>query len=299
MSKTTLQVLADRRHLVDDIVAAGEVLNLRFQPNQTALSLRAAKLLHGLIEAAGVDAGKDMIHTIAISKLNSFHVSKEDFFATCEELFGVSVRMEIRTENGKKATKAGPLIADVERDDDDGGELRFELSRVLREVMRHSNHWAVLSREAVCAFQSRYSLRLYELLSIRVGLDKVREEIFSLDDLRALFGVGEGKLPRWQDLKANVLEKSIAEVAQLTGLTVRYEVIKRGRSVSAVKLIWREKSKREREATARELNSSSIGRAARRAGTVEEIIEQSDDDRAEIAASLRDLMASLAENKRP
>lgn len=295
MSKT-LQVLADRRDLVDNLVAAGEVLNMRFQPGKTALSLRAAKLLHGLIAAAGADAGKAMAHTIPIASLNSYHVSKEEFFACCEELFGVSVRLEVVNAKGRKATKAGPLLADVERDEDEDGDLRFELSPVLRQVMRNSNHWAVLSRQAVMAFQSRYSLRLYELISLRVGLDAVHSETFSIDDLRKLFGVPIGKLVRWPDLRRKVIESAIAEVSHLTGLTVRYEPVKRGRSVSSVKLIWREKSKPERDAAARELDRSSVGRAARREGKVERITS---DDEPVTAEDFRKLTASLGRAKRP
>lgn len=294
MSKT-LQVLADRQNIIDELVAAGEVLNLRFQPGRNALSLRAAKLLHSLIAAAGADAGKAMTHTVPIAMLNSFHISKEDFFSCCEELFGVSVRLEITNVKGGKATKAGPLLADVERDEDTDGELRFELSPVLRQVMKNSNHWAVLSRQAVLSFQSRYSLRLYELISLRIGLDHVHSEIFSIDDIRALFGVPSGKLLRWPDLRRKVIELAIDEVSHLTGLAVRYETVKRGRSVAGIKLIWREKAKRDRDKAARELDRSSVGRTARRDGTAEKII---DPQEAPSPEDFRELLRVLGESKK-
>ena len=271
MSKT-LQVLADRRNLTDDLVAAGEVLDLRFEGKNTAMSLRAAKLLHFLVAAAGGEAGKAMTHVLPLASLNdAAHRSKEELLAAARELAGTTVRLDVVRPNGRKATKVGPLLADVERDEDADGDLRFELSPVLREVLRVSNHWAVLSRQAVNAFQSRYSLRLYELVKLRVNLDQVQSETFTLDDLRKLFGVPPGKLVRWPDLRRYVLDTAIAEVSHLTGLMVRYEPVKRGKSVTGIKLIWREKSRQQRAEAAKELDRPSVGRKARRDGSAETV----------------------------
>lgn len=291
MSKT-LKVLADRRHVTDDLVAAGEVLDLRFEGRNTTMSLRAAKLLHFLVAAAAGDAGKPVTHVLPLASLNdAAHRSKEELLGAARELAGTTVRLEIVRPNGKRATKVGPLLADVERDEDADGDLRFELSPVLREVLRVSNHWAVLSRQAVNAFQSRYSLRLYELVSLRVNLDQVQSETFTIDDLRKLFGVPPGKLTTWSNLRMFVLEKAIAEVSHLTGLMVRFEPVKRGKAVTGVKLIWREKSRQQRAEAAKELDRSSVGRAARRDGKTEQVI--SPEERAEVAAGLRDLAASI------
>lgn len=296
MSKT-LKVLADRRNLTDGLVAAGEVLDLRFEGRNTAMSLRAAKLLHFLVAAAAGDAGKAMTHVVPLTALNdAAHRSKEELLAAARELAGTTVRLDVTRANGRKATKVGPLLADVERDEDSDGELRFELSPVLREVLRVSNHWAILSRQAVNAFQSRYSLRLYELVSLRVGLDQVQSETFSIDDLRKLFGVPSGKLTTWSNLRMKVLDISVSEVSHLTGLMVRYEPVKRGKAVMAVKLIWREKSRQQRAAAAKELDASSIGRVVRREGKAEKIIDT--DEQAEIAAGLRELSASLGQGLR-
>lgn len=291
----TLQVLADRKNMIDDLVAAGEVLDMRFQEGRATLSLRAAKMLHSLVAAAGADAGKAVVHRIPLASFQ-MHLAKEELIEIARELFGVMVRLEITNAKGKKATKIGPLLADLERDDDADGDMRYELSPVLREVLRSSNHWAVLSRKAVLAFQSRYSLRLYELLSLRVGLDKVASEQFSIDDLRALLGVPTGKLTRWQDLRRKVIETAIAEVTHLTGLSVRYEAVKRGRSVTAVKLIWREKSKTERDAAAAELDRSSVGRRVRQEGTAEQVVGAASD--MATPEDFRKLIAGLGRSKR-
>jgi|GEM_PF-4796379 len=49
----TIDVLVDRRNQIDELVAAGEVLDLQFERGKQGLSLRAAKLFHVLVEIAG------------------------------------------------------------------------------------------------------------------------------------------------------------------------------------------------------------------------------------------------------
>ena len=274
MKWNTLQALEASKNEPDKLIAAGEVLDLRFAYGKKArsLSLRASKLLHLLVQIAGVDACADKVHKIAIAELNFPHLSLDDFIDTCRELIATTVRMDIDVK-GKKAVKVGPLLSDVERDiDEAAGELRFQLSPVMRLVLARSNHWAALSRQATLAFESRYSLRLYEILSLRKGLDHKHEEVFTIEDLRARLGVPVGKLDRWQDIKRVALEPAIAEVNHLTGLTVRYLPIKQSRSVVSVKLVWGEKGATDRKAVKRELDGHKAGRKARRDGVVETVV---------------------------
>ena len=83
-----------------------------------------------------------------------------------------------------------------------------------------------------------------------------------------------GKLTTWSNLRVFALEPAIAEVNQLSGFTVSYEPVKRRRSVAAVTLSWAPKGGRERAATKRELDSSSVGRRARRNQSVEHIVAE-------------------------
>jgi hypothetical protein len=293
----TLKVMTDRRHEIDALVAAGEVLDLRFQGNQTALGLRAAKLLHVLIGHAGADAGRIITHVVPLAALNEIHHrSKEELLADARELVGTTIRLETVNAKGRRTTVVGPLLGHVERDEDADGELRFELSTVLRQVMRSSNHWAVLSRRAVMAFQSRYSLRLYELISLRMGREHQHSEEYSIDDLRALLGVPSGKLTTWSNLRLKVLELAIAEVSHLTGVAVKYEPVKRGRAVTGVRLIWREKAQHARDAAAAELDRSSLGRAARRDGTAEQVVDGA--EAMATAQDFRQLATMLGQSKR-
>lgn len=249
--------------------------------DNTALGLRAAKLLHLLVRAAGAEACETMRHMVPVADLNeAFHLSTDDFIDTARELARTAVELRYTNEHGRKVVKIGPMLADIERDLDERGEddpavVAWEFSPVMRVLLSTSNHWAALSRRAILAFEGRYSLRLYELVSLRGGLQYKRWEKFDLDDLRRRLGVEPSKLKEFSNFKLRALDPAVAEVNQLSGLEVTYDAVKTGRKVTHITLKWRERDPEGRAAVSRELESARVGRRARREGTVEQIADGS------------------------
>lgn len=257
----------------ETLIAAGEVVELRFKDGNKALSLRSAKLFHLLVNHAGAEACEDIEHVVPISDLNFFHSDAEQFVDCVRDLVGTLVELTTK-KDGKTVTLVDPLLFGVQRDHDvTEGTLVYRLSPTLRTILKHSNHWAALSRDAVLAFESRYALRLYELIALRANLKHKNRETFDLADLRRRLGVPDGKLAQWIDFRRFALEAGIAEVNQLSGFTVAYEAEKRGRRVDRVTLSWAQGDASERGAAARELSGASVGRKARRDGTAERITE--------------------------
>lgn len=280
---TTLDAVRINRADADAIVTAGELVDLRFVSGST-LSLRAAKLFCLLIQEAGIAVADDVQHQIPYAVLNeTFHRSRDDLAAAIIELHCTIVSVKLVSRKGRAYTKSGPILSDVERepDDLDDAEIRFEFSPALRRVIADSTHWAAVSRRAVLAFESRYSLRLYLFLALRANLRKVSEEL-SIDDLRDMLGVTADRLTRWQDLRRFVLDRAVSEINQLAGFHAAYEPIKRGRRIVGVRLAWGLKDRVDLVETQRELDRPRVGRKARRKGLVESIA----DERHRIAESL-------------
>jgi hypothetical protein len=272
---TTLDAVRMNRADADVIVAAGEVVGLRFVSGN-ALSLRAAKLFCLLIHEAGVTVADQVQHRIPYSVLNeTFHKSRDELADAVMELHSTVVSVQLVSRQGRAYTKSGPILSDVEREPDslDDAEIRFEFSPALRRVIANSTHWASISRRAVLSFESRYSLRLYLFLSLRANLRKVSEDI-ALDDLRALLGLSGDTMIRWQDMRRFVLDRAIAEINHLAGFHAAYEPIKRGRAIVGVRLAWGLKDRAELVKAQKELDRPRIGRKARRAGLVETIAQE-------------------------
>ena len=256
----------------DTLISAGEVVELRFREGNAALSLRSAKLLHLLIDLTGARACEDVEHTVSIASLNFAHLEAQGLIDCIRELQQTLVELTYKNADEEMEIISSPLLADVRRPKQmriRDGQVSYRLSTTLRLILENSNHWAALSRDAVLAFESRYALRLYELIALRANLKHKHTEIFDLMDLRRRFGVPDGKLSGWSPFRQKALEPAIAEVNQLSGFTVSYEAIKQGRRVDRVKFSWKMQRGDERSAVAAELARHSAGRKARRDGTAE------------------------------
>lgn len=280
---TTLAAIQMNRSDPDAIVAAGELVDLRFASG-SSLSLRAAKLFCLLIQEAGVAVADQVQHRIPYAVLNeTFHLSRTDLAEAVMELHSTVVSVKLVSRRGRAYLKSGPILSDVERepDDLDDAEIRFEFSPTLRRLIADSTHWASISRRAVLSFESRYSLRLYLFLSLRANLRKVSEDL-SLDDLRAMLGVPVNALPRWQDVKRRALDPAIAEINHLAGFHAGYTPITRGRRIEGVRMSWGLKNRAELVKADQELSRHRTGRKARR----QELVESIADERQRIAESL-------------
>ena len=271
---TVLDALRMHRADPDAIVAAGELVNMRFRSGN-ALSLRAGKLFCLLIQEAGIAVTDDHMHRVPYSVLNeTFHRSRNELADAIDELHGTTVSIRI-IEGDRPYTKSGPILSDVEREDEElsGAEIRFAFSPALRRVIANSTHWAAVSRRAVLAFESKYALRLYMFLSLRAGLRKTSDD-FDLDDLRDVFGLPSSKLARWQDFRRFALDPAIAEINHLAGFRAGYAPLKRGRKITGVRLTWGLKGGDELVEAHRELERPRTGRTARREGKVEAIAQE-------------------------
>ena len=273
----TIQAMTDRSTRSNDLVGAGEVLDMQFDTTRKGLSLRAAKLLHLLIKEAGAKAIDDVEHRVPVAALNSsMHLTLDEFINTIKELMFVQLGLRAKNEKtGVPELYFDPLIHSISRtdsEDDPSAMVGYRLSATLRRIMKDSVHWAILSRQAVMAFESRYALRLYELISLRIGLTRNAEK-FTLEALREKLGVPFGKLEKWDALNRKALQPAIEEVNQLSGFTVSATPFKSGRSVAGVTLKWEVAPSSERVKVQRELESSRVGRAVRREGKQDVILE--------------------------
>ncbi len=272
----TIQAITDRATRSNDLVGAGEVLDMQFDTTRKGLSLRAAKLLHLLIKEAGSKAVDDVEHRVPVAALNtSMHLTLDEFISTVKELMFVQLGLRALNERtGVPELYFDPLIHSVSRtdSDDDSAMVGYRLSNTLRRVMKDSVHWAILSRQAVMAFESRYALRLYEVVSLRINLTRNTEK-FSIDNLRDKLGVPAGKLMKWDAFNRKALGPAIAEVNQLSGFIVSAVPYKSGRSVMGVTLTWAIAPTPERVKVQRELESSRVGRSVRRDGGLDKVID--------------------------
>lgn len=287
----TLDAIRNFRGHPDAIVEAGEMIDLRF-PSGSKMTLRGAKLFHLLVQAAGVEVADNKTHRIPLASLNeTFHVSIPELIELVDELHTTTLKLRLTDPKGRQYTKSGPILSDAEREDEEQAqaELRYEFSPALRKAISNSTHWAVISRRAVLAFESRYALRLYTVLTLRENMRKTSQD-YTLEELRETLGVPEGKLKEWKNLKARALDQALSEINHLAGFHAGFIPIKRGRKVVGVTLTWGKKDKAARIEAMKELDRPKTGRKVRREGRVEQLVETAMDEeswmREELATAL-------------
>lgn len=264
----TGQEIPDRR-----IIKAGELVEAKFARG-SAPSAAARKVLALLIQSAGGDAWKDGPHSILKKTLRGSHKGNERLDEIFDELQTILLKIETIAPDGRAAKLVAPVVAyRIEHlEEDDKSKIWFQFSEPARAAMRGSNYYAAINRSTLLAFESRYSVTLYERGCLLAGRRDPRWK-GTLEEFREVMGVQTGKYKSWADIRRKVLELAIAEVNQISDFTVSYAVKTglRGKVLS-LSLYFKPKDTDGRNAAARELEASRVGRKARRAGVVDDIL---------------------------
>lgn len=112
------------------------------------------------------------------------------------------------------------------------GVIEVELSKNLKPyLLQLKTFFTKYNYLYVMAMKSQYSIRLYELLK---SYENVKGIIYEVTELRKLLNLTDDVLPRWVDFKRFVIEQAIKEINALTDIQIKYDTIKKGRSVFEV-----------------------------------------------------------------
>jgi hypothetical protein len=272
MGKTT-QVAADRAYDQTKTVLPSEVAQGVYMRN--APSLRALKLMHLMIGTAGGRMAQPMRHEIRVSDINKIdgmtHHDKASLAPLFEELRAIVIR-EGNPNNDDDRVIIGGLLdeAVLDRKDPVSGDtlLSWYFGRSFLRMAEHSNHWAILDRQAIFHLGSKYSVLLFQHISSLTNLKHVTSKRLTVPDLRAVFGIPEGHSARFSNFKQNVIVPSIAEInSDITRLHLTATYHKIGRTVAEVEIAWEVKEDLTKVKV--EHDRSKVGRKARQNGTAE------------------------------
>lgn len=266
----TIQVATDRAHDDASTVLPAEVARGVYMTN--APSLAALKLMHLMIGTAGGRMAEDVRHEIRLADIRKISGMDNHTRASLTPLFG-ELRAAVLThdDTNKMVITIGGIL-DVARIDyrhEVSGDtvLGWYFGRMFRDMAEKSCHWAILDRQTVFHLGSKYSVLLFQHISSLVNLDHIVSKNFSVADLRAVLGVAEGIHERFSNLNLRALQPAIAEINQISRLTLTATHHKIGRTVASVEIAWEVKPN-PTEAK-RELDRPKMGRKARRDGRTE------------------------------
>jgi len=267
-------VAADRAYDQTKTVLPSEVAQGVYM--QHAPSLRALKLMHLMIGKAGGKMADDVRHQIRLSDVRGIEGMAHHDQESLKPLFAeLRTATMIHDKPEQSKWTIGGLLdqATVDYRHELTGDvlISWTFGSMFRDMARDSNHWAILDRQAVFHLGSKYSVLLFQHISSLTNLKHVTSKRFTVPDLRALFGIREGKSKRFADLKRNIITPVITEInSDLTRLHLTATYHKIGRTVAEVEIAW--EVKEDLTKVKAEHDRPKVGRKARMNGTAETVV---------------------------
>ena len=250
-----------------EIVKPGELVDI---VELTPLTLADRRIYNLLIANSWERIGEPIVHRIAKSALKGTHQGNERVESSLLRLMGTIAIVTIR-KNGKSYKRRvqllGPSDESLERD----GFLHYRIPEELIEILRNSEVYARLKTQVMYCFESKYALCLYEMIERRIGLEYKQKEEFTIEEIRGLLNVPQGKLERFADLNKYCLKVAVEEINKLCPFYVDFKPIKNGRKVERVALHWFAKTSSGKRDAQNLIDQHSIVRRARLRGGIPEL----------------------------
>ena len=268
----TLDVARDRAFDQKNTVLPAEVARGVYIEHPP--SAQALKLIHLLIFTAGGCMADEVQHEIRLSDMRKIEGMRNHDRASLRVLFTqLRAATLVYDDTERQAEIIGGFMDEIRLDYrhevSDDLLVKWWFGRTFRRMAAESNHWAILDRQTIFALSSKYSILLFQHVASLVNLEHVTTKTFTIPELRAVLGVEEGKLARFVHLRQRALDPAIAEINQLSRLTLTATPNKIGRTVSSVTIGWQVKD--DPTPAKRELHGHSAGRKARRNGSAETV----------------------------
>ncbi len=236
-----------------------------------ALKLCARRLYNKLVaHAFGSEmaiAGHEW--TIELWELRGTHRSNEHIEDSILALMKTVVTVRLSDGSTTRVQLlGGNNLADKSRA---RGTFTYSFDRRLAGLLANSTVFGKLELKVMMAFGTKYGLALYEAIARRVRLEHKFSEEWSLDELRDVLGVPEGKLTTYGNLNKIAIRPALAEVNALAMFGVKMVPRKEGRKVVGVSVGWWQKDVEAMQEAYAEVERPKVGRKARIAGEVEDV----------------------------
>lgn len=250
-----------------EMVKPGELIDIK---EISPLTLTDRRIYNLLIANAWERITEPVEHVIEKSDLRGTHNGNERIEDSIRRLMSAIAEVKI-IRDGKVAIKRVQLLGGNVEQEGERGRLYYTFPKQLIEIVKESEVFGRLKTQIMYCFKSKYALALYEIVQKRVGLKFKQAENFTVEELRSLLGVPKDKLTRFPDFNKYALQPALREVNALSEHHVTVGMIKNGKRVEQLMLMWREKSAEEKRQVFREIERCSVGRAARIRNTVESV----------------------------
>lgn len=252
-----------------EAIKPAELIQVSGHHELTLNARRVITILWYHAHLQGVESGKD--YTIEIDELKpDGHKGYERVEEAVEAL--MRTILSVQKPNGDKTRVqflGGNNMSSPSRP---AGVLTYSFDRKLIEILRDSTIWGKIAIPVLMAFNSKYSISLYENVAQFVNLDHLTFKQYDLEEFRTLLGVQPGRYKTFGELNKHVLKPAVTEINALASFGVSVLPVKKGKKVVEVRVGWWKKDTSQLKAAWDELQRAKTGRKARIEGRVEYVI---------------------------
>ena len=173
--------------------------------------------------------------TIHVSSyINHFNVEKHTAYEmlkhACEALFHRQFSYKFVNQSKNSESVRSRWVSKISYVDNEALIRIVFAPDVIPLITRLEKHFTSYELTQVANLNSRYSLRLYELLIAWRSTGK--PPMFQITELRKQLGVEETLYTRIEAFKRRVLNSAIAQINEHTDITVEYEQHKEGKTIT-------------------------------------------------------------------
>lgn len=125
---------------------------------------------------------------------------------------------------------------------DNKGIVELSFSNDLKPyLLQLGEHFTKLEFSQIVALNSIYAIRIYELCK---QYEKIKERMIELEELKRILGIEKEKAYKlYGNIKLKILSVAEKEINEKTDISIKFEELKTGRKVTAVKFLISSKEK--------------------------------------------------------
>jgi hypothetical protein len=208
---------------------------------------RDRKLWTFLVAAVWDDLESQTVHEIKVSKINAVFEAMGGekntawIWESASRLTGTRAYWKTTSADGKRLQGVAVLMSGAVATEEAraSGVLRFEIPKLLAEVIRKPCRFSRLRLHFMIGLSGKYAVTLYMMLESVANMKTPVLDV-ALSQLREWLKIPDGKLGRWVDVKRRAVEPALQQINDnpvAAGFSVNMEEIKDGRAVARVRFI--------------------------------------------------------------
>lgn len=220
-------------------------------------------ILLAIVEARNSGKGintNDALSVHASSYVETFQVTRQAAYmalkTACDDLFERRFSYQSLTENGNIKNHKSRWVSEVVYNDKEATVELIFAPAVVPLITRLEEQFTSYELKKISGLKSKYSLRLYEILSSWKGVGKT--PVIELERFRSMLGLGVSDYKGMSDFKKYVLELAIKQINEHTDITVKYEQHKKGRMIAGFSFQFKVKERPKAEKPVRDPDTGDL-----------------------------------------